>query len=79
MWKWGNGEQGTGDENVETANTNVANYHCRHSNWVLGFGIGNIFTLATFLSGSRLPKITTGFGFFYVRRWHGVAFDAELL
>ena len=62
----GNGERG--DYNVETANANVANNHCRHSNWVLGFGIGNIFTLATFLSSSRLPKITTGFGFFYVRR-----------
>jgi hypothetical protein len=34
--------------NVETANTNVANYQCRHSNWLLCLGIGNTSTLAHF-------------------------------
>ena len=57
-----------GDENVETANTNVANYQCRYSNWVLGFGIGNIFTLAHFFVPARAlwrraKKMAEGVGF----------------
>ena len=54
--------------NGETANTNVANYQCRYSNWVLGFGIGNIFTLAHFFVPARAlwrraKKMAEGVGF----------------
>ena len=44
----------------------TANYQCLHSNWVLGLGIGNTSTLATFLSllrrGSGMREWGTGLG-----------------
>ena len=58
----GNGEQGTGNReiNVEMWKQPIptANYQCRHSNWVLGSGIGNTSTLAHFFPGSRPQRLT---------------------